>query len=1000
MFGRRALHRLAIVIASLSFVSFGIGQQRNTFFGPPNRQSATKPSRNPKLTPRPFTVLVAYRPGTTLQTISEIESRMGIYEDTTISSPYFKRYFISQNAQLRGMTSERAVAQLKRSSAVRLAELDMPVIPDQVNDPQYNLQWGLHNTGQTGGTVGADVHAPEAWPFIPVLSPVLVAILDDGVEIGHPDLAANIAVNPGEIAGDGIDNDGNGFIDDVKGWDFADGDNDPTPPSASSSHGTHVAGIAAAVSNNAIGIASASRNVQILPVRFYRGQSTWMSDLILACDYAKLRGAKVVNISYNLDGWIQLLVDAFNRLNTIDSVVMLSAGNNGAANPPRLAMLSLAPNLCFVASTDHNDNLSSFSNYGPQVQIAAPGENILSTIPFGGYGNLSGTSMSTPFAAGIMGTIRAIFPTMTVSQSIARLGLTSDKKAQLTGKVKYGRVNLANAIQNDVIAPAPVTGLTLLRRSSGTYLVRFNASGDDGNAGAASYYDVRTSTAPITAGNFSSATPNNFATNLPLAGNPVKSSINGLIPGGSYYVAVKALDDVGNESSVVSAGPFSLIPPLVYDNMEGAAGFTGTGTWAVTNIYANSGTKSWTDSPAGQYANNTDSTLTYSTPIAVTTPMTATFMMRYDLESGYDFLNFEVSTDGGTTWTSLNSTTGQSGPVFQAFSIPLTNFVGQTIRLRFHMTSDSSITGDGVYIDDFALQNLTTTFMDNVEGAVNFSGAGSTWVISTESAASPTHAWNDSPGVSYSNNTDQWLKGTVNLDAEASGSPSVVFNGLINTEAGFDPLNVLTSSDGGVTWTPRAAFSGLFSTFNSYSVPMGVLGTVRIAFELTSDSSVTGNGVSLDDISIVGEPWVQQINGSVGLNGFAGTKNFSVKIRSGVTVLQTNTVSMTGLTGTFQFNTGIYGVNDVVIEGPSYLRRVIPAVELTAFTSVSTSLINGDINGDNVIGVGDFNALRAAWGAIPTSGNWNANADLDGNGVIGIGDFNILRANWGAIGDN
>jgi subtilisin family serine protease len=993
-----ALFRLALTVGLASAVGLSAGQQSSIFIGP--RTFAKKSNRTQKIEPRPYTVLVAYKSGIKSSAISLIENRFGIYEDHKISSPFFKRYFISQAAQIKGITSQAVISGLRQMPSVRVAEYDMPVSPDQVNDPQYSAQWSLHNTGQTGGTPGADIHAPEAWPLIPVVSPVLVAVLDDGVEINHSDLAANIAVNAGEIPGDGIDNDGNGFIDDVKGWDFADGDNDPSPPSATSSHGTHVAGIVAAVSNNAVGIASASRNVKILPVRFYRGQSTWISDLILACDYARIRGAKVVNISYNLDGWTQLLVDAFNRLNSIDSVVMLSAGNSGAANPARLGMLNQAPNLCFVASTDANDNLSAFSNYGPQVQVAAPGENIISTIPFGNYANMSGTSMATPLAAGIMGSIRAIFPSMTATQSINRLGITCDKKSSLNGKVKFGRVNLANAIQTDTIPPSPVSNLMVLRRSSGTFLVRFNASGNDGLSGGASAYELRTSKFPITDANFGSATLNNFQTNTPVSGYPVEDSVSGIVPGGSYYIGVKAFDAVGNESPVVSTGPFSLLPPVAYDDMEGTTTFTGTGSWAVTTEAANSGTHSWSDSPGGSYANNTNSTLTYNTPIAVSGPMTASYFMRYDLEQGYDLLNFEVSTDGGTTWSVLNSTTGLSGPAFQSFSVPLTSYQGQTIRLRFHMTSDSSVTGDGVYIDDFALQSLATTFSDDVEGTANFSGTGSTWVISTESSSSPTRAWNDSPGANYANNTNQVLKGITDIDADAVGSPAIVFKGLINTEPGFDFLNVLTSMDGGVNWMPRASFSGLGTTFTSYFAPMNVLGTARIGFQLTSDSTNVADGASLDDISVVGEPWVQQISGTVGLNGYNSTKNFTVKIRSGSTVLQTNTVPMTGLTGSFSFNTGFYGVNDIVIQGPSYLRRVMPAVELTAFTSVSTNLINGDINGDNVIGTGDFNALRAAWGSIPANSNWNANADLDGNGVIGTGDFNILRANWGAVGDN
>ena len=933
--------------------------------------------------------------------MSRIEQVYGITEDTTIHSPFFKRFFLTATAQRRGLTAEKVVRQLRLDPSVRIAELDMPVMPDQVNDPQFPNQWNLKNTGQTGGTVGADVHAAEAWPFIGSATPVMVAILDDGIEIGHPDLAANIQINTAEIPGNGIDDDGNGYIDDVNGWDFADGDNDPTPPTTASSHGTHVAGIAAAVSNNSLGVAAASRNVKILPVRFYRGQSTWISDLILAVDYARIRGAKVINISYNLDGWTQLLVDAFNREATADGVVLLSSGNNGQQDPPRLAMLNLAPNLIFVASTDQNDNLSSFSNYGSQVQVAAPGENIISTIPFGGYGTMSGTSMATPMAAGILGTVRALNPSLNYIQSMLRLQLTCDKKSSLAGKVKYGRVNLANAIVTDTVAPSAPSGITILRRSTGTFLMQFTSTGDDGLIGAASYYDVRTSLSPITSANFANARQNLFDTLTPVAGNAVKTSIGGLVPGLSYYIAIKAYDKVGNESPIASAGPFQLLPPVTYESMDGATSpFTGTGTWARTSAVSYSGTQSWTDSPSGNYADNTNSTLTYNNPISVTGPMTATYMMRYDLESGYDFLSLEVSTDGGSTWSSINTTTGASGGAFKSFSVPLNAYIGQTIRLRWHMTSDSSVNADGVYIDDFALQNLSTTFSDNVEGSANFSGAGSTWVISTESSASPTHAWNDSPGSSYANNTNQMLKGITDIDAAAVGSPAVTFKGMINTEAGFDFLNVQTSSDGGTTWNQRGAFSGMFTAFSNYYVPMNVIGIARLGFQLTSDSSVVGNGVSLDDIAVVGEPWQQQLSGTVGLNGYTGTRTFNIKFRNGASVLQTSPVSMTGLTGNFTVATSLFGPYDIAIEGPGFLRRVVPGVNITAFATLSTTLINGDINGDNLIGTADFNALRAAWGSTPSSSNWNPLADLNGDGFVGTADFNLLRSNWGTAGDN
>lgn len=988
-----------LALIGTTFASGAFAQK--SIIGPPDPggKSLVKPNRRAKMTPRPFTVLVAYKAGAEAK-IADIEKQIGIYEDKTCKSVYFKRYFISQAAQLRGVTIDSAIAFLKQQSSVRLAEPDMPVFPDQVNDPSYGVQWGLHNTGQSGGTVDADVDAPEAWALIPSVANVTVAVLDDAIEINHVDLSANIAINTGEIAANGIDDDGNGFIDDVKGWDFVGNDNDPSPPSTDSSHGTHVAGLLAEVSNNAIGAASASRNVKILPVRFYNGQSTWISDLILGIDYARGRGVKAVSISYNLDGWTQLLADAFVRLRNADIVAMLSAGNNGQQDPARLAMLAQANNICFVAASNRFDQISSFSNYGLQVAITAPGEDVYSTLPFGTYGNNSGTSMSTPFAAGILGTIRALYPSMTYAQAISRLSLTSDRKPQFTGRLGYGRVNMLNAIENDTVAPSTPGTPTLLRRSTGTYLISFAASGDDGLAGAASAYDVRFSTSPINAGNFASAKTIAFQTPTATGGTPLKTSVGGLNPGTPYYVAIKAMDNVGNESGIVTLGPISTLAAPVFETMEGVSSpFTGTGTWARTSSVSNSPTQSWADSPSGNYGNNANSTLTYNGTINVASPMNLNFKMRYDLESGYDFVIVDISTNGGGTWTPVASTTGTSGGTFNSFSVPLNAYVGQNVKFRFRLTSDVSVAADGAYIDDVSVVPLVSSFNDNVEGANQFSGAGSTWVVSTESAASPTKAWNDSPGANYGNNASQALNGITNIDAEATGSPMMTFNANVNTEEGYDFLSARTSSDGGATWATRGSYTGNSGGFVNLSAPLGVLGTIRLGFLLTSDVTVVATGAVVDDIGVVGEPWVQSLTGNVNLNGFTGTKNFTVKIQTGATVHETFNVPMTGVNGTFTVNSNLFGNYSVVIEGPGFLRRVVPNVNITALTTFSTALINGNINGDGFIGTADYNALRAAWGATSSSGNWNANADLDGNGFIGTGDYNILRANWGAVGD-
>jgi subtilisin family serine protease len=251
------------------------------------------------------------------------------------------------------------------------------------DDTYFNRLWGLHNTGQnvngTNGTADADIDALEAWDVTTGSSDVVVAVVDTGVDIHHPDLAANIWTNLGEIPGNGIDDDGNGYIDDVNGWDFSAGDNDPRDAYG---HGTHVAGTIAAAGNNAAGVTGVSWSAKIMALRFLDAWGNGSTaDAIAAIEYANAMGADIINNSWGGSGYLQSLKDA---IDASAALVVCAAGNSAKNNDktPFYPSSYSSPNIISVAASDQDDALAYFSNYGAvSVDVAAPGTNIYSTVP-------------------------------------------------------------------------------------------------------------------------------------------------------------------------------------------------------------------------------------------------------------------------------------------------------------------------------------------------------------------------------------------------------------------------------------------------------------------------------------------------------------------------------------------------------------------------------------------------------------------------------------------
>lgn len=345
--------------------------------------------------------------------------------------------------------------QLAALPEVRYAEPDYLMEFDAIpNDPQFGEQWHFDNQGQTGGRVDADIDLPEAWDTFRGSEEVVIAVLDSGVDHQHPDLIANMWVNPGEIPGDGIDNDNNGYIDDIHGIDPGSGDSDPMDTVG---HGTHVAGTTGAVTNNGAGVAGVNWNSKIMALKIgadFAGPS--IAAAIEALDYIVTMktqyGINIVvsNNSYGGGAPSQAMQDAIQRNIDVNVPFVASAGNSGTDNDalPHYPDGYDLDGIISVAATDHNDQLAGFSQFGATtVDVAAPGVDVLSTTLGGGYGLNSGTSMASPHVAGVVALLAGAAPGASVGALKSAIMLGADPLQNLSGtNVSGARLNAATSL--------------------------------------------------------------------------------------------------------------------------------------------------------------------------------------------------------------------------------------------------------------------------------------------------------------------------------------------------------------------------------------------------------------------------------------------------------------------------------------------------------------------------------------------------------------------------
>lgn len=361
-------------ILSLIFILFF-----STLLYADNLSTLDSSSLNAKITYVPGELLVKYKTQSRAATSAFYKNNWNISTIRTFKSIGCQHVKLPQE-----MTVEQAMDIYRKNPNVEYAE------PNYIyhatltpNDTSFGELWGLHNTGQTvnatppvSGTNDADIDATEAWDIETGNDTVIIAVIDSGVKYDHEDLAVNIWSNPGEALNGG-DTDGNGYIDDIRGWDFVDGDNDPMDYNG---HGTHVAGTIAAVGNNGTGVTGVCWTAKIMSLRGLDANGSGStSDLISAIEYANANGAHVINNSWGGGSYSQATKDA---IDASSAVVVCAAGNENENNDttPSYPASYTSTNIISVAATDQDDNRASFSNYGAtSVDVSAPGTNIYST---------------------------------------------------------------------------------------------------------------------------------------------------------------------------------------------------------------------------------------------------------------------------------------------------------------------------------------------------------------------------------------------------------------------------------------------------------------------------------------------------------------------------------------------------------------------------------------------------------------------------------------------
>lgn len=378
---------------------------------------------------------------------SEMGVSFGNYLKVTING--------EQKALLNELKSHPEVAYIEKNQTYTVQPVESGKLISEKEISKFAQQWGLKNTGKNSGPwyapgkKGEDINAEKAWTLNRGSKDIVVAIIDTGIDWTHQDLKGNLFVNEAEQNGEaGVDDDGNGYVDDIYGYDFANNDGDPKDGHG---HGTHCSGVIGATHKRS-GVRGVMGKVKIFGVKFLtdRGSGT-TENAIKSIDYAIKRGANVLSNSWGGGGFSQALKDAIVAANEAGIVFVAAAGNSNANNDTKDTYPAnyAVDNVISVGAMAGTGKRSSFSNYGKtKVHVFAPGSNILSTVTNNGYKKMSGTSMACPHVAGGIGLLLASSPNLTPLEVRERLEATAVRNGLVDKYTTSGRMDVFRLLKN------------------------------------------------------------------------------------------------------------------------------------------------------------------------------------------------------------------------------------------------------------------------------------------------------------------------------------------------------------------------------------------------------------------------------------------------------------------------------------------------------------------------------------------------------------------------
>lgn len=779
--------------------------------------------------------------------IPEVLSAYKAVERVELSEPVYKKAIIGSENPNYGpvVVNPKAVS-------------GMATLPGASNDPLVGAQWHYNNTGQTGGTPGADIKLFQAWGIETGRSDVIVAVTDGGIQVNHPDLAANMWVNTDEIPGNNIDDDNNGYVDDINGYGFGD----DTGTIAPDPHGTHVGGTVAAVTNNGVGVAGVAGGsgtgdgVRLMSCAAFGANATGgFADTYV---YAADNGALISQNSWGytfadvfeqavLDGIDYFIAEAGkdengNQVGLMNGGIVIFAAGNSNSNAnwyPGFYANTLA-----VAGTNHQDKKAWYSNFGPWVDVAAPGgettgvpaqQGVLSTLSNNQYGYIQGTSMACPHVSGLAALLISKYggPGLTPAALRTRIVETTDDidaiNPTYAGLLGSGRINAFKALQeDDGVAPVAIADLAVDAVGITSVSLTWTSPEDEGS-GSATTYDIRYSELPITAANFDSATP---VANPPVpqpAGSTEHFTVTGLDPGTTYYFAVRSADFFGNTSALsnVISQATNFAPSIaVYpDTISATLQTAQTTTRPLTIVNSGQGPLTFSFAPGGpdNFATPSPSTGTVGAgdSLVVSVLLDANGLLAGTYSQLLPLLTNDPLRDtlivpivlqvinNGAPIASIEPQSLDFGQVFEGASksLPLTlhNAGSDTLRVDQLAVEPSSFTASAssLVVAPFADAVITVTFQANTLGV----SSGSLAVYTNDPADSVL---------------------TVALTAEGVAAPNIVVS----------PDSLLETLNTGQTSTRVLTVSNTGSNALEYSVKVSS-GTSRVSFikELPLSSS-------------------------------------------------------------------------------------------------------------------------------------------------------------------